>query len=127
MRRMSETATGDPAGIAARASEAIRELCYATRVTSPADMSVVLGALETMAEQVPLICGQLAAWLDDEAEGNTLLATDGSLTGDVPAAVTTAIQWLHQAAGLAEKLRLALANAHRAVEGLARGASEDLV
>jgi hypothetical protein len=47
--------------------------------------------------------------------------------GDVRAAVATAIQWLHHAAELAEKLRVALANAHVAVDGLARRESEDLV
>jgi hypothetical protein len=90
-------------------------------------MSVVLGALETMAEQVPLICRQLAAWLDDDAESNRLLAAGGSFNGDVPAPVATAIQWLHHAVELAEKLRLALANAHVAVDGSAPGESEDLV
>jgi hypothetical protein len=66
---MGETATGDPSAIAARASEAIRKLGYAhANDIPPPDMSVLLGALETMAEQVPLICRQLAARLDEDAE-----------------------------------------------------------
>jgi hypothetical protein len=96
----------------------MRELCYATHITSPTDVSDVLGALETIAGQLPVICGQLAAWLDDEAESNRLLATGGPFAGDVPAAVATASHWLKQAEEVADQTRHALANAHMAVGGL---------
>jgi hypothetical protein len=105
--------------IAARLSEAIQDLCYATEMTSPADVSEVLGALETMGEQVPVIAAQLVAWLDDEAESDRLLAPDGPFVGDVPAAVATAAHWLHQTAELGDQMRLALANTRVAVRLLA--------
>jgi hypothetical protein len=114
-------ATEDPAAIAERASETIRQLCYGTRMTSPTDVSDILGVLETMAEHGPVICAQLAAGLDDEAESDRLVAASGPFTGDVPAAVATAAHWLHEATAPAEQVRLSLANAHVTVRGLASG------
>ena len=122
---MNHTGYADASAAAARAMEAIRELSYGTQLSSPADVSKVLSSLEMTAELLPVICGQLAAWLDDEVEGARLQAQDGPFADDVPAAVATTIQWLTHTAELADDMRRALGNARAAVGGLARAVNED--
>jgi hypothetical protein len=107
MGAMNQAAYADASAVSARAMEAIRELSYSTQLSSPADVSEVLASLEMTAEQLPVICGQLAAWLDDEAENAHLQASDGPFAGDVPAAVATAIQCLTETAELADHMRRA--------------------
>jgi hypothetical protein len=120
----------DAPAIAERAAESIRALNHATqpatgRLSYPAEVYEILGSLEAMAQRLPQACGQLAEWLDHQAEGGRLKATDGPFADDVPAAVATATHWLNRAARLAEELRLALANSQVAVGGLAHVGSDD--
>jgi hypothetical protein len=122
---VNHTAYADASAAAARAMEAYRELSYGTQLSFPADVSEVLNTLEMTAELLPVICGQLAAWLDDEAEGARLQAQDGPFAGDVPAAVATTIQWLTRTAELADEMRLALGNACVAAGGLVSAGNED--
>jgi hypothetical protein len=111
--------TTDPASvIAARASEAMQELCYDAQMTFPDDVYDVLGLLETLAEGLSAVCGQLGTWLEEEAENGRLQVIGGPFAGDVPAAIATVTYWQHHASGLAEQLRLALGNAHLAARGL---------
>src|SRR5688500_3587155 len=119
---MSDTMppTGDAAVAAERAAESFRELNYATAdLRCPGEVYEVLGGLMSMAEQVPQACGQLALWLEREADNGRLRARGGPFLDDVPATVASASEWLTRAAGHAEQLRHAFANAQAAVGGLA--------
>ena len=122
---MNHTAYADASAAAARAMEAMRELSYGTELSSPVDVSEVLASLELTAELLPVICGQLAAWLDDEAEGARLQAQDGPFADDVPAAVATTIHWLTHTAELADEMRRALGNARAAAIGLVSAVNGD--
>jgi hypothetical protein len=72
--------TDDAAAIADQAAEAIRALIHATQpamsaLEHPSDVYDVLGALETMAGRLPQTCGQLAGWLERQAEAGRVAAT----------------------------------------------------
>src|SRR5215211_6231246 len=101
------TVTNDAQDIAERAAEAVRELIHATQaakdtVAYPADVYEVVAALEMMAGRLPQTYGQLARWLDQQAERQRLRVPEGLFSGDVPAAVATATHWLAEAGSLAE-------------------------
>src|SRR5215213_1171406 len=74
--------TNEAQDIAERAAEAVRELIHATQAAKgalayPADVYEVVGALETMAGRLPQAYGQLADWLDREAEAQRLRVPEG--------------------------------------------------
>jgi hypothetical protein len=110
--------------LAERAAAAIRDLNHAVQpakgeLTYPADVYKILGSLEALAGWLPQASGQLARWLDSQAEAGRLRATDCGPFSDVPAAVAAATHWLQQAGDSAEQLRLALGTAHEVISGLA--------
>ena len=116
--------------LAERAAAAIRDLNHAVQpakgeLTYPADVYKILGSLEALAGWLPQASGQLAGWLDSQAEAGRLRATDCGPFSDVPAAVAAATHWLQQAGDSAEQLRLALGTAHEVISGLASAHDTD--
>jgi hypothetical protein len=123
------TETTTPQELAEAAAAAIRGLNHSTlpsreELAYPADVSEVVGSLDALAGRLPQLYRQLGAWLEREAESGRVQATDGPFTGDAPAAVATAAEWLAQAAGHAEQMQVALANVHQVTSGLA-GVDDD--
>jgi hypothetical protein len=105
-------------------AEAVRELTLCTEplaapgLADPGDVSAVLAGLVTATERLPQALGQSGSFLERAADAGHLRAASGIFTDDVPAAVTTAGEWLDRAAGLTGRLTEALRNAQLAVSGL---------
>ena len=75
--------------LAERAAAAIRDLNNAVQpakgeLTYPADVYKILASLEALAGWLPQASGQLARWLDSQAEAGRLRATDCGPSSDVP-------------------------------------------
>jgi hypothetical protein len=85
----------------------------------------VLAGLVTATERLPQALGQSGSFLERAADAGHLRAASGIFTDDVPAAVTTAGEWLDRAAGLTGRLTEALRNAQLAVSGLAAAGTAD--
>ena len=126
---MADTTTSHPYQLADTAAEAIRGLIHSTQLSKgelvdPGDVYQVVGSLDALAGRLPQAYRQLGAWLEREAEASRIRASDGPFAGDVPAAVATAVEWLTQAAGLAEQMQASLANVHVVTSGLAAATDE---
>ena len=112
-------------------AEAVRELTLCTEplaapgLADPGDVSAVLAGLVTATERLPQALGQSGSFLERAADAGHLRAASGIFTDDVPAAVTTAGEWLDRAAGLTGRLTEALRNAQLAVSGLAAAGTAD--
>jgi len=112
--------TGEAAGRADTAAEAIRALNYATlpaagTLTGPADVYDVVGALATLTGRLPQILSQLQSFLAGEHAAGRVRIVDGPHTGDPTAALAESDRWLTCAAGAADTLRHALEQAHAAL------------
>lgn len=109
--------TGEAAGCADTAAEAIRALNYATlpaagTVAGPADVYDVVGALATLTGRLPQALSQLQAFLAGEHAAGRVRIVDGPHTGEPAAALAESDRWLTCAAAAADSLRHALEQAH---------------
>lgn len=112
--------SGEAAGCADTAAEAIRALNYATRpaagtLTGPADVYDVTGALASLTARLPQALSQLQSFLAGEHTAGRVRVVDGPHTGDPAAALAESERWLTCAAGAADTLRHALEQAHAAL------------
>lgn len=108
-------------------AETVRTLAYATRrgqggLSQPADASDLIGYVKVMAERLPQLLDQVAAFLDDQ-RGNPALADSyaGNVPGHAPSARVAAgdaIGHLSVAAALAGRLGDQLSAAQNATAGL---------
>lgn len=112
--------TGEAAGCADTAAEAIRALNYATlpaagTLTGPADVYDVVGALATLTGRLPQALSQLQSFLAGEHAAGRVRIVDGQHTSDPAAALADIQRWLTCAASAADSLRQALEQAHTAL------------
>jgi hypothetical protein len=109
----------DAAVAAERAAESIRELNYVTSdICDSGGVCEVLGALASMAQQLPQSCALMTGWLEREAQSGLLRPQGGPPLQDAPTGLRLATDWLSRAGVLAEQLHQALACAHIAVGNL---------
>jgi hypothetical protein len=91
--------TGEAAGCADTAAEAIRALNYATlpaagTLTGPADVYDVVGALGSLTGRLPQVLSQLQSFLAGEHAAARVRIVDGPHTGDPAAALVDVQRWL---------------------------------
>lgn len=112
--------TGQAAGCADTAAEAILALNYATlpaagTLTGPADVYEVTGALASLTGRLPQALSQLQTFLAGEHTAGRVRVVDGPHTGDPTAGLAECDRWLSCAAAAADTLRHALEQTHAAL------------
>jgi len=119
---------------ASTAAEAVRYLNHATlggpnmiALEYPSDMDAVLVNLETLAQRLPQLLGQLGGWLVTECQAGRLQVASGSRTRIHSAetiGVSAVRQYLTEATVHAEALREVLHDARQVTSTLAPAPEE---
>jgi hypothetical protein len=126
---MEDPVTGEAAGHANIAAEAIRGLNHATQpcgdaLTGPTDVYDALTGLELLATRIPQALTQLQRYLAHEHAAGRVLIVDGPHVGDPAAFLTATAREIEQAVAAAGSLHKALAHAHELLASAACAAAE---
>lgn len=110
----------DAGELAEQAAELVRALNHATRSEAgeleyPSDVYKIVGSLQTLAERLPQLFGQLAAFLMAEANADRI----GHSSGGSPRTwIDDVLEALTKASDSADELAADLDRAHNAASGL---------